>query len=336
MSNPRYLRLVRWLRLLFSLTLLLGYGEGVRVWLAKANLPVLAKTALRLAALDDEFDPQYCGHTEVVDRAVQTLRDDYGVATISYTVGSTTTVAVVDAAALLALGQAVGPLDCRIDSHRITITQWEAVYDAWVGAARYYWLRDYVRGHVAPVVDTRYLSISFCSDRPGYEYNETVGRCTPKDDVGTSWNGGDRLRLGLTYAYPVGSSFGLALWTIPVQTVMTVTADCFLLGCFSGITFVLTPTVPADYTLEVMSTENGRVVVHCGPGDPGFIGRQWCLDRGVMVAFNIPPEDLTYTLRWQNRTVTGTARPIYAVSRPNGPRCSPTCWNADVEIDISK
>ena len=324
--------------LLFTLLLFVSV-EGIRIFLAKIELDRVAQKGLKYVNAGRLAETTYCERSDVLDRTIQILHDDYDITTLTYTISSSSTAAVLNSHLLLELDKADGKADCYIDKSAFaTWFTWISVFNAWVGSARFYETRDIIIKSASPfLLDSHKISIQLCSNRPGYSYNENTKKCIPQDDVGMSYDGGDIARVELSYNYSIGSSVGISLSMIQLQSVYIGTTECFRVGCSSGINFVFSKPISVDYTLEVMSVEDGRRIIHCSNGkqvkatDTEPYGA--CSEKAVWISISIPPENLTYTLRFSDQTIEGKSEPTYTPSYPDGPKCL-TCWGASIEIAI--
>ncbi|MFZ6029925.1 MAG: hypothetical protein ACOYYS_19600, partial [Chloroflexota bacterium] len=268
-------------------SILFGYIEGIRILLIKIELNRLGKLA-RHYAVSGYYDDALCKTPAVLDRAIQVLRDDYGITTISYTLNLSPTEAIVDASLLLQL-DGDGEVDCRLDREMFSSGYtWLSVYDAWAGGARMHTLEDRIKQEALPMMlDKNRIQIHLCSDRPGYSYNEENHQCTPQDDIGRSYDGGDEMRIELSYEYPLGSFFGLDIKRLRFSAVYTGRADCYRVGCIGGMVFKFSKPITTDYTLEIFSMEQGWQVVECPYSDaPDPFG---CSRESVRVQVAEPP-----------------------------------------------
>lgn len=323
--------------LLIILTLFVSI-EGIRIFLAKIELDRIAQRALKYIT-PGGFDASYCQRSDVLNRTIQILRDDYDFTTLTYTFNSSSATATVDSHLLLALDVNDGKADCYIDKSAFaTWFTWVSVYNAWVGSARFYATRDLIIENASPLLlDSHRISIHLCSNQPGYEYDDNIHKCVPQDNVGMSYDGGDVARVELLYDYPIGSSIGMSLYTLQLQSIYTGKTECFRVGCISGLTFVFSKPISTDYSLEILSLEDGRTIIHCSNGvqikttDKEPYGR--CSEKDVWVSILIPPERLTYTLRFSNQVIKGVSEPLYSPFYPDGPKCL-TCWATSIEIVI--
>jgi hypothetical protein len=171
-----------------------------------------------------------------------------------------------------------------------------------------------------------------CSDRKGYFYDEKTSRCLPEDDAGED---GGQVLVEVFYPYPLGSSLGLHLCTIPVQAQRQGINECFRVGCESRLSILFYGNMPKEYTVEVTEENGQQRVVECTAGKMDTE----CTDQGVTFfsagtpnAFT--PSEVSIVIKWSDGIKTVYAKPEYSIRRPNGPRCTPECWNANVEISL--
>jgi hypothetical protein len=60
------------------------------------------------------------------------------------------------------------------------------------------------------------VSITVCSNRPGYQYDAQSNLCTPHNDAGEDGSGNEIL-VSLTYGYPLGALWGAGFTAFPIQ-----------------------------------------------------------------------------------------------------------------------
>lgn len=333
--------------LLLSLVIaavLLVCVEGIRYFLAKTELERVAQLILRYVSTGQyPIDVlTYCQLPNVLDRTVQVLRDDYGMTTISYKLNSKPTTNDIDGQLLMKLNKMDNTVPCRIDHRIFEKPEWESlpVYDAWMGSARLAFVHKLARESISPwSLDASRVRVHFCSDRPGYHYDDKTNQCLPREDLGRSYDGGDKVRIEMSYDYWVGSSLGLNLVLIPLQSIYINSVECFRVGCSSIIDFVFTRPIKGNYWLEVFTPRDGRRVIHCLEGkEIGFSETNTfghCYENEVNMNISDPLDYFNYTLHFEGQIVKNEVlNPLYGVSYVNGPRCHPTCWGSLVKIQL--
>ena len=197
-SRPR----LRWL-LIVSPLLLLGALETTNIIASQIAISNWVREGLRYA-VTGLYDSSLCGTPPVLERAAQTLRED-GITLIARTVFTHDVSVEVNANLLRDLDLAYGKFDCQVKAEISTYFQ-EKFDDALGEAARYYSIRKIIQDVTPPILDSRYLNITICSDSPGYSYDSTRGQCLPREDAGRS---GDHVTIKVIYSYPFGSSLGI-------------------------------------------------------------------------------------------------------------------------------
>jgi len=191
-----------------------GYGEvgrALRTYLAVVNV---ARFAVRYAVVD-AYDESYCGTPPVLERAAQSLKDDYGLTTFAASSSSGGTVVSLTPETLNALDGTDGYLDCGIAAPDIDPTTLATLNAALADSARYYSVLRVVDENTSSIIDRRYLKVTLCSSRPSYAYDAAHDVCRPHDDVGRM---GDRVLVNVTYQYLLGASFGLTPERIPMRS----------------------------------------------------------------------------------------------------------------------
>jgi hypothetical protein len=169
-----------------------------------------------------------------------------------------------------------------------------------------------------------------CSDRKGYSYDEKTLRCIPEDDAGED---GGQVLVEVIYQYPLGSSLALHLCSIPIQVQKRGTNECFKVGCVSQLSILFYGNKPEEYTVEVTDENGQQKIVECTAGKMDAE----CTNQGVTFSSAgnpnaFTPTEMSIVIKWSAGSKTVHAKPEYSIHRPNGPRCTPECWNANVEV----
>ena len=100
---------------------------------------------------------------------------------------------------------------------------------------------------------------------------------------------------------------------------------CTNIGCTSGLTVSVQYPATADFTVVASGsggeTRSGTCSVRAG--DP-------CHVRFA----DFEPDQLTVSVTGADQQVSVSLTPTYEIFQPNGPDCTPTCWNATVGIQL--
>jgi hypothetical protein len=116
---------------------------------------------------------------------------------------------------------------------------------------------------------------------------------------------------------------------------------CTEIGCSSALTVNLNGNVPGEYTMQVLANTGEMVVVFCrngqyvdqGTPQPGDVLPE-CGPASVTLT-NFAPDEVKVAVIWgANGAVSGSFRPAYTVTEPNGPGCPPTCRTGAVSLTI--
>jgi hypothetical protein len=102
--------------------------------------------------------------------------------------------------------------------------------------------------------------------------------------------------------------------------------ECTLIGCSDSlaVTFTTVPTAP--FHLDVRSAAGGSLFVYDCPDITQ------CNPSPVL--HGALPESAVFTVTYQGRTTSTTARPEYTQSNPNGRGCGPTCTEGRVSLAL--
>jgi len=123
-----------------------------------------------------------------------------------------------------------------------------------------------------------------------------------------------------------GSRVALLLLLLPLFAGcdgISVPRSCTLIGCTHGLSVELIDLPDGPYTLEVLLPGGERHTFECGQAST-------CPTR---VYFStVTDEDVTLRLSTAAGTRTETQRAVYTSHRPNGRRCQPVCWQADLKM----
>jgi hypothetical protein len=117
----------------------------------------------------------------------------------------------------------------------------------------------------------------------------------------------------------------MSLMALAVAAACDRAIDCTLIGCESGLTVVIDNAPPGPFTVQ--GTAAGAAGVVRTGGCPDTSG---CTGTVFLPAFTPGRAQLTVTTSAGTRQHEVT--PAYATTRPNGPRCGPTCRNATVRV----
>ena len=100
---------------------------------------------------------------------------------------------------------------------------------------------------------------------------------------------------------------------------------CTRVGCTSGLTVVVEYPATADFTVVANDSDGETRTGTCSvtAGDP------------CQVRFDdFLPDHLTVSVTGVGQHVSVSLTPSYEINQPNGPECTPTCWNASVRIEL--
>ena len=117
----------------------------------------------------------------------------------------------------------------------------------------------------------------------------------------------------------------LSLIAVAITVACDAGIDCTLIGCDSGLTVVIDNPPPGPITIQATAAdEPGAVRTGSCPGTSG------CINTVFLAAFTPGRVQLMVTTSAGTRQQDVT--PSYVTSRPNGPKCGPTCRNATVHV----
>jgi hypothetical protein len=163
-----------------------------------------------------------------------------------------------------------------------------------------------------------------CSDRKGYSFDAAASRCLPEEDAGID---GGAVLVEVIYRYPLGSSLGLHIISIPIRVHLMGINECVLTACIGGsFSIVFNGRRPQEYIVEVTDENGRRKVVECTKQKMD----SECTDRGV--AFSLARQDAfapvkaSIVIKW-----TGGSKAVYV--EPEYPRCL-YCTGASVTVDL--
>jgi hypothetical protein len=101
--------------------------------------------------------------------------------------------------------------------------------------------------------------------------------------------------------------------------------DCTLIGCTDGLGVRLAEAPQGPYTIEVQLPDGESRTFEC---------RQAGQCPAVAFFPGITAEMVTLRLTTSAGTRTEAVRPTYTKQRPNGRRCPPECWQAEVTLRL--
>ena len=97
---------------------------------------------------------------------------------------------------------------------------------------------------------------------------------------------------------------------------------CTLIGCLNGLSVTLANAPAGPFAVEVRRPGASTLRHEC----------ESAARCGVLQFPDVVDAAVTIAIITSDGEVTRSVRPAYVRSRPNGPRCEPTCWRAEVTV----
>lgn len=97
---------------------------------------------------------------------------------------------------------------------------------------------------------------------------------------------------------------------------------CTQIGCLDGLRVHVAGPPGSEFAVEVSAAGGEARTGTC------TVQRDQCV-----VFFETTAEEMTLRIVGPDGELTRTVKPVYEISRPNGPRCPPICRNATIVID---
>jgi len=117
---------------------------------------------------------------------------------------------------------------------------------------------------------------------------------------------------------------------------------CTLVGCVGGLNVELAG-LPAftPYQIELAFPSGETQTVTCDPGaaDESEPFVKSCSAGGAFFSLEQdvkPPQEITITVSINGDQITQVFQPKYEAFQPNGSNCPPVCYNATVELNVSR
>jgi hypothetical protein len=115
---------------------------------------------------------------------------------------------------------------------------------------------------------------------------------------------------------------------------------CTLVGCSGGLTVeVAGLPASADYQISLSLPSGETHTLTCGSNAEANTFEQSCSQSGAYfrLATDVnPPQEITITVEANGEKVTQVFNPHYEKFQPNGVGCEPICYNATIQMNISR
>ena len=103
---------------------------------------------------------------------------------------------------------------------------------------------------------------------------------------------------------------------------------CTLMACATELTVVVHGLAGVEYTVSALAADQDVRTAKCEIG----VSADTC---SVFFAY-FHPAEVAVNVTWADEEVIEQFTPIYETTYPNGPDCSPTCYEATVEVDVGQ
>jgi hypothetical protein len=103
---------------------------------------------------------------------------------------------------------------------------------------------------------------------------------------------------------------------------------CTLLACATELTVLVHGLEDVEYTVYASAPGEEVRSTTCRIGPSA--------DTCTAYFAYFHPAEVTVRVVWADQEVIAQFAPIYATTFPNGPDCSPTCYEATVEVDVEQ
>jgi hypothetical protein len=94
------------------------------------------------------------------------------------------------------------------------------------------------------------------------------------------------------------------------------------------LTVVVHGVPGVEYTVAALAADEDTRTATCEIGASG--------DTCSVYFAYFHPADVAVRVSWADQEVTEQFAPIYETTYPNGPDCSPTCYEATVDVDVGQ
>ncbi len=114
---------------------------------------------------------------------------------------------------------------------------------------------------------------------------------------------------------------------------------CTLMGCFNGLEITLMPEPPQQYTVRLTTSTGETRSVTCTPGKyeahfPGSASTPYICGEGQVTFIEFTPQEVTIDIAWQGGSFSTSSDPTYESFKPNGPGCDPECRTGKIQVEL--